>query len=132
MNSNTSKNQLTENSYGEAANSDAHNTYSVDSIYPEETIDSLDISIGHIIDVDNIAPATANDSHIQAGIYSINSARRAKLDKSLERRANKNLLTDRRQSTRMTASGEPQQDRRMENRLANIDALRQQSSHTDS
>lgn len=113
---------------GEAANNNFNSVEAVESIYTDESIDIIDV-----VDLEQAAatntPAANECVNIaEAGIYSLNSARRAKIERSLERRAHKAQLTDRRQSIRLDANGEQQQDRRAENRLANIESLRQ--AHT--
>ena len=101
----------------------------VESVYPADTIDvieCMDINQAFTgIEQFSSSQKAANDDSTYPDIYSLNSARRAKHDRSLERRASKSQLTDRRSATRLTASGEPQLDRRAENRTANIQAIRQ-------
>lgn len=52
-------------------------------------------------------------------VYKLTSNRLSRHRSSLERRAYKDLLGDRRSKVRLTASGEPQPDRRVANRVAN-------------
>lgn len=52
-------------------------------------------------------------------VYKLTPNRLSRHRSSLERRAYKDLLGDRRSKVRLTASGEPQPDRRVANRVAN-------------
>lgn len=111
-------------------NNDAANKFnnieSVESVYPVDTIDIIDCVSKQLVNNNKTEQnhVAANDEYKQAHIYSLNNARMAKKSKSIDRRACKSRLTDRRSSTRVTACGEVQQDRREANRLANVDAIR--------
>ncbi len=64
----------------------------------------------------------ASDDSIEGNtndIYKLTSERMSRHRSSLERRRFKDLLGDRRSKVRLTASGEPQSDRRTANRVAN-------------
>jgi len=74
----------------------------------------------------------ANDAFAYATIYSMNSARRTKLDRSLERRASKSEITDRRLCARLNVDGDVQHDRRAENYAANVDAIRRVNANITS
>lgn len=105
-----------------------NNVESAESIYPADAIDIIDTLSKQLIN-DKHATAepeqtVANDQHSQAHIYSLDNARMQKKTKSQERRSLKSRLTDRRSDARVTASGEPQYDRREANRIANIGAIR--------
>ena len=108
--------------------SDYNNIESIESIYTEETINIIDCvnakNINLAFDHNAAGIGAANDELAYADVYSFNSARRAKHDRSLERRASKSQITDRRSDARFTASGEQQVDRREENLAANINAIR--------
>jgi len=105
-----------------------NNIESVESIYPADAIDIIDTVSTQLINDKNAATepnqTAANDQHSQGNIYSFDNARMLKKSKSQERRSLKSRLTDRRSDARVTASGEPQYDRREANRIANIDAIR--------
>ena len=58
-------------------------------------------------------------SHADNDVYKLTPNRLSRHRSSLERRAYKDLLGDRRSKVRLTASGEPQPDRRVANRVAN-------------
>lgn len=57
--------------------------------------------------------------HGDGDIYKLTPNKLSRHRSSLERRAYKDLLGDRRSKVRLTASGEPQPDRRVANRIAN-------------
>jgi len=105
-----------------------NNIESVESIYSADTIEIIDCVSTHIISSGIDAPKTqeaaANDEFKAGEIYSLDNARMAKQSKSVERRACKSRLTDRRSSARVSANGETQLDRREANRIANVDAIR--------
>ena len=116
-------------SYGTAANGDVNNLESIETVYSDDVIDLLDTLEAEPTTTNQSNPfiqqGAANDKVVEAGIYSLSGTRRSKLDKSLERRASKSRLTDRRESMRMDANGKAELDRRAENRLVNIESLRQ-------
>ncbi len=58
-------------------------------------------------------------NHSENDVYKLTPSRLSRHRSSLERRAYKDLLGDRRSKVRLTASGEPQPDRRVANRVAN-------------
>jgi len=58
-------------------------------------------------------------NHNENDVYKLTPNRLSRHRSSLERRAYKDLLGDRRSKVRLTASGEPQPDRRVANRVAN-------------
>lgn len=116
-------------SYGTAANGDFNNLESIEAVYSDDAIDRLDTLEAEPTTTNQSNPfiqqGAANDEVVEAGIYALSGARRSKLDKSLERRASKSRLTDRRESMRMDANGKAELDRRAENRLVNVESLRQ-------
>lgn len=111
-----------------AAANEFDNIESVESIYSAEAMEIIDCVSTQLINSGNSAPntdqAAANEEYTPAEIYSLDNARLTKQSKSIERRACKSRLTDRRASARLTADGETQPDRREANRIANIDAIR--------
>jgi len=115
------------------SNEDYNSLVAVEHVYPADIIDITDTvnSLSLLSDEVSFDPqqAAANDAHAYADVYSLNGARMAKHDRSLERRSNKSQLTDRRSSARLSADGELQVDRRADNRAANIESIR--SSNTD-
>jgi len=114
------------------SNSEFDNLESIESIYSAETIDVISAA-----ELAELSQAAANEANIDGSseeqtdspseIYCLTSARLVKQEQMQERRANKSRLTDRRATARLTASGEPQPDRREANRLANINAMRKDS-----
>lgn len=122
---------MTNKSQGNAeqANNDFNNVEAVESVYSSEVIDIISDSSAQLLNSEQeligFGRSAANDAVIPGGIYSLDSARHSK---ALERRAYKSRLTDRRTDSRVTSSGEIQQDRREANRIANIDAIRPSGS----
>ncbi len=57
-------------------------------------------------------------------VYQLTSRKMFRYQESIERRALKNSLSDRRAEPRLTASGEIQPDRRASNRAANIELFK--------
>ncbi len=118
-----------------------NNLASVESVYTEQEIEIIDCTYAKEILLPS--PTTlplmeaANDDCAfgDAEIYSLDNARRAKHERSIERRASKGKLTDRRSAARVDANGETQLDRRAANRAANIQAIigtsRNDSMHED-
>ena len=107
---------------------DFNNIESVESVYPADAIDIIDNTNSQVISNYSENPSSeknaANDEQVSGEIYSLDNARLAKQSKSIERRACKSRLTDRRSAARLTASGEVQQDRRKANRIANVESIR--------
>lgn len=105
-----------------------NNIESIESVYSADAIEIIDCVSTQIISSENDAPkaeqAAANDEYTPGEIYSLDNARLTKQSKSIERRACKSRLTDRRSSARLTANGEAQLDRREANRIANVNAIR--------
>jgi len=133
MNGNTSRELKIEIPNSEAANDEFNNIEAIESVYTDASIDIVNVvnaeftdseSFSSEVSLANTDSGVAKEELCPAEIYSLNSARRTKLEKSIERRASKSRLTDRRQSARVDANGEPQKDRRVENRLTNIASLR--------
>ncbi|MFK8076854.1 MAG: hypothetical protein AB8B84_09740 [Granulosicoccus sp.] len=65
---------------------------------------------------------TRNDdlsNQSESDVYKLTPARLSRHRSTIERRAFKNSLGDRRSKVRLTASGKPQPDRRVANRVAN-------------
>ena len=114
---------------------DFNNLESVESVYPPEAIDIIDCVNAKTISLPSTQSMpelkAANDELAYADIYSLDSARRAKHDRSLERRASKSQLTDRRSAARLCADGEQQIDRRAANREANILSIKQSNTNSD-
>lgn len=112
----------------EQANNEFNNVESVESVYSSDIIDIIADNSAQLLGSEQellgIGRNAANDAVIPGDIYSMDNARLSKHSKALERRAYKSRLTDRRADTRLTASGEIQQDRREANQIANIDAIR--------
>ncbi len=108
---------------------DYNSIAAVEAVYPAEIIDNAEhvnsLAMQSHETSFNPQQDAANDSQAVAGIYSLNSARMAKHNRSLERRANKSQLTDRRSTARLNADGQLQQDRRADNRIANVESIRQ-------
>jgi len=119
-------------------NDDEYNCLvAVEQVYPADIIDSTEIVNNLSSSVDDIVEvffdpqlAAANDAFAYGDIYSLNSARRAKHNQSLERRSSKSRLTDRRSAARLCANGGLQQDRRAENRAANIASIKKAGAGT--
>jgi len=116
----------------DASNNDYNSINAVEQVYPAEIIDSAGY-VNNLSDTSHEAPfdtqqVAANDALAYADIYSLNSARMAKHDRSSERRSSKSKLTDRRSSARLCANGEVQQDRRADNRAANVESIRLSNS----
>lgn len=105
-----------------------NNVESVETIYPAESIDIIDNVSTQIISSTQTTMepnrVAANDLYAPGHIFSLDNARLAKKSKSTERRALKSRLTDRRSDVRISANGEPQEDRRDANRIANVEAIR--------
>ncbi len=109
----------------------------VESVYGAEALEIVDCVSAQTVTFDTESGAdaandnfTENNTFTGAEVYSLDCARMAKHDRAQERRSSKSRLTDRRQSARLTANGDIQQDRRAANRAANINAIR--DNHTDS
>ena len=122
-NSNTNNNQ---NAYD--------NIEAVEQVYPADNIDTVELinGLSALPNDTTFDPqqSAANDAVAYADIYSLDSARMARHERSLERRAHKSQLTDRRSSARLGADGEIQEDRRADNRAANVESIRR-SNHNN-
>jgi len=109
-------------------NDDFNSITAVENVYPAEVFDLLESMKYEPYSLNEIGfdaqQQAANDAQSNADVFSMSSARRAKHDQAIERRAHKSQLTDRRASLRLDENGEPQPDRRAENRKANIEAIR--------
>jgi len=110
------------------ATDDFNNIESVENIYPAESINIINcITEQTILNTEKAgdpAQSAANDEYTQGQIYSLDNARLTRQSKSIDRRACKSRLTDRRSGSRVSANGEIQQDRREANRIANVNAIR--------
>lgn len=116
----------------DASNDEYNSISAVEQVYPAEIIDSAECvnnlsSLSHEVPFDP-QKAAANDAFAYADAYSLNSARMAKHNRSSERRSSKSKLTDRRSSARLCANAEVQQDRRADNRAANLESIRASNS----
>lgn len=116
----------------EASNDEYDSISTVEQIYPVEMIDNAECvnSVSSLLQELPFDPQqlAANDAFAYADVYSLNSARMAKHNRSSERRSSKSKLTDRRSSARLCANGEVQQDRRADNRAANVESIRASNS----
>jgi len=105
----------------------------VEQVYPAESIDHVEL-VNNLSDsltqmtFDAQQPA-ANEAFAHTDVYSLDNTRLSKHHRCLERRAHKDQLTDRRSSSRLSADGEIQQDRRKGNRVANMESIRLSSDH---
>jgi len=131
-------NQLRADSETNSSKQEFNSLSAVEQVYPADIIDSA-VCVNDMSSLLQEMPfdtqrESANEAFVDADrdadengnadIYSLNSARLAKHNRSAERRSGKSRLTDRRSAVRLNADGEIQPDRRAENRAANIESVR--------
>jgi len=99
----------------------------IESIYTEDVIDLLEEFPSQLaandsyyadVDSDSESEAEIAEPSAESEVYCLDSIRMQKNTRRQERRANKEQLSDRRETARLDENGEPQLDRRAQNRLA--------------